>query len=63
METEMFNREAALLAVVVLITSGFLAVLSEGEGQVRGPLLPQLDTLDPTSNVWNLPGPTVKNPN
>jgi hypothetical protein len=66
METEMFNREAALLAVVVagiLITSGALSILSEGNAQAGGPLPPQIDTLDPTSNVWNLPDQTVANPN
>ncbi len=61
----MFNRETALLAVVaaVLGTPGALGVLSEGNAQVRTPLPVQIDTLDPMSNVWNLPDRTVENPN
>jgi hypothetical protein len=65
METQMFNRETALLAVVaaVLVTPGILGVLSEGSAQVRAPLPVQIDTLDPMSNVWSLPDQTIENQN
>jgi hypothetical protein len=65
METEMFNRETALLALVaaVLVTPSALGVLSEGNAQVRTPLPVQIDTLDPMSNVWNLSDQTMADAN